>query len=156
MTNLKKVLLAVLCGIILFLSVFFIGKTTGWITPSGELIQMKPAEMKEYMNKHPTGFVVLSWDQNEREIYLNHLDNVAKEKKINIRELNFSQSSIGEHDQQTQYGINSKQKLDSLAFYKNGELMGQVFFDEYERKINDLDGALNEFIQDMSQIYGLK
>ncbi|MFE4271537.1 hypothetical protein ACFRH5_07070 [Bacillus subtilis] len=144
----------VICVAVLSLCAWKIGQSQEWFTSKGYLVELKPKESKSYLKKHPTGFVMLSWDEESRKVYLSHIKKIAEKKSITVSELNFNQSSIGNRDQQTEYGIDPDQKLDSLAFYKDGKLKSQVFFDEDVKNLEDLDSAIETFIDDMTQIYG--
>ncbi|PGZ75244.1 hypothetical protein COE55_20250, partial [Priestia megaterium] len=115
----------------------------------GELEELHPLEMKKFMKEDGTGFVMYSFDKNNRSVYMNEVKNALEKNEVDGKELNSYDPQFDGTKSQSDYGVT--QKTDTLAAYKNGKLKQQIKLDEYDP--SQLETELSHFIETSKELY---
>ncbi|KMY52553.1 hypothetical protein AC623_20675 [Bacillus sp. FJAT-27231] len=119
-----------------------------------EIIELSPNEMKEFMSSEGNGFIMLDYDEDDRDFWMNSVKNAIKKQKAVVRELNEEKIAVANEglSRPSEYGL--KQKRDSLAYYQDGEVKGEIKFEDY--KPSELEKELEFFIKSMNETYSNK
>ncbi|WP_142319209.1 hypothetical protein, partial [Priestia megaterium] len=147
-----KWLLSAVAGIVVALGIgtaFVSSYNSGEVKGNGELEELHPLEMKKFMKEDGTGFVMYSFDKNNRSVYMNEVKNALEKNEVDGKELNSYDPQFDGTKSQSDYGVT--QKTDTLAAYKNGELKQQIKLDEYDP--SQLETELSHFIETSKELY---
>ncbi|PHE07145.1 hypothetical protein COF59_24270 [Bacillus pseudomycoides] len=143
----KSKIIAVIVALVAILG---IGSTLVFSnSKKGELEQLKPLEVKKFMSQDGTGFLVYSFDKEQRDFYTNQVKKVFDTNGVNGKELNSYHPEYDGTKDQSYYGV--KQDPDTLAFYQKGELKKQIKFEKY--KPSELEKELDVFVRNMKEMY---
>ena len=148
----KKWLLSAVAGIVVALGIgtaFVSSYNSSEVKGNGELEELHPLEMKKFMKEDGTGFVMYSFDKNNRSVYMNEVKNALEKNEVDGKELNSYDPQFDGTKSQSDYGVT--QKTDTLAAYKNGELKQQIKLDEYDP--SQLETELSHFIETSKELY---
>ncbi|WP_425204039.1 hypothetical protein [Priestia megaterium] len=148
----KKWLLSAVAGIVVALGIgtaFVSSYNSSEVKGNGELEELHPLEMKKFMKEDGTGFVMYSYDEDDRDIYMNEVKKALKENEVNGKELNNNDPQFDGTKGQSDYGVT--QRTDTLAAYKKGELKKEIKFEDYDP--SQLETELSHFIETSKQLY---
>lgn len=148
----KKWLLSAVAGIVVALGIgtaFVSSYNSSEVKGNGELEELHPLEMKKFMKEDGTGFVMYSYDEDDRDIYMNEVKKALKENEVNGKELNNNDPQFDGTKGQSDYGVT--QRTDTLAAYKKGELKQEIKFEDYDP--SQLETELSHFIETSKQLY---
>lgn len=148
----KKWLLSAVAGIVVALGIgtaFVSSYNSSEVKGNGELEELHPLEMKKFMKEDGTGFVMYSFDKNNRSVYMNEVKNALEKNEVDGKELNSYDPQFDGTKSQSDYGVT--QKTDTLAAYKNGKLKQQIKLDEYDS--SQLETELSHFIETSKELY---
>lgn len=148
----KKWLLSAVAGIVVALGIgtaFVSSYNSSEVKGNGELEELHPLEMKKFMKEDGTGFVMYSYDEDDRDIYMNEVKKALKENEVNGKELNNNDPQFDGTKGQSDYGVT--QRTDTLAAYKKGELKKEIKFEDYDS--SQLETELSHFIETSKQLY---
>ncbi len=148
----KKWLLSAVAGIVVALGIgtaFVSFYNSSKVKGNGELEELHPLEMKKFMKEDGTGFVMYSYDEDDRDIYMNEVKKALKENEVNGKELNNNDPQFDGTKGQSDYGVT--QRTDTLAAYKKGELKKEIKFEDYDP--SQLETELSHFIETSKQLY---
>ncbi|MBT2278589.1 hypothetical protein J7E51_11435 [Priestia megaterium] len=150
--NRKQKIMAVAAGIVIALGVGTAAISSHNSSPvqgNGQLEELKPLEMKKFMKKDGTGFVMCSFDEEKRAVYMNEVKKALKENDVDAKELNIDDPKFELDKTQSDYGV--KQHINTLAVYKKGKMEQQIEFDEYDP--STLENELSHFIETSKELY---
>ncbi|MGX4607949.1 hypothetical protein [Priestia sp. JNUCC 25] len=148
----KKWLISAVAGIVVSLGIgtaFVSSYNSSEVKGNGELEELHPLEMKKFMKEDGTGFVMYSFDKNNRSVYMNEVKNALEKNEVDGKELNSYDPQFDGTKSQSDYGVT--QKTDTLAAYKNGKLKQQNKLDEYDS--SQLETELSHFIETSKELY---
>jgi len=148
----KKWLLSAVAGIVVALGIgtaFVSSQNSSEVKGNGELEELHPLQMKKFMKEDGTGFVMYSYDEDNRDIYMNEVKRALKENEVNGKELNNNDPQFEGTKGQSDYGVT--QRTDTLAAYKKGELKQEIKFEDYDP--SQLETELSHFIETSKQLY---
>ena len=148
----KKWLISAVAGIVVALGIgtaFVSSYNSSEVKGNGELEELHPLEMKKFMKEDGTGFVMYSYDEDDRDIYMNEVKKALKENEVNGKELNNNDPQFDGTKGQSDYGVT--QRTDTLAAYKKGELKQEIKFEDYDP--SQLETELSHFIETSKQLY---
>ncbi|MFE7083434.1 hypothetical protein [Priestia megaterium] len=150
--NRKQKIMAVAAGIVVALGIGTAAISSQHSSPvkgNGELEELHPLEMKKFMKEEGTGFIMYSFDEDNRKVYTNEVKKALKENEVDAKEIYSRDPLYDRSKSRTYYGIN--QSPDSVAVYKNGEMKQQIDFEDYEP--SELEGELSHFIETSKELY---
>ncbi|PEJ33694.1 hypothetical protein [Bacillus pseudomycoides] len=143
----KSKLIAVIVAMV---AVLGIGSTLVFSnSKKGELEELSPPKMKQFMLKDGTGFVVYSFDEKERETYKKQVKTAFEVNGVSGYEIYSHHPQYDWNKSQSYYNI--KQDPDTLAFYQKGKLKKQIKFEKY--KPSELEKELDVFVRNMKEMY---
>ncbi|MFY2253230.1 hypothetical protein ACOSZH_25375 [Priestia megaterium] len=148
----KKWLLSAVAGIVVALGIgtaFVSSHNSSEVKGNGELEELHPLQMKKFMKEDGTGFVMYSYDEDNRDIYMNEVKKALKENEVNGKELNNNDPQFEGTKGQSDYGVT--QRTDTLAAYKKGELKQEIKFEDYNP--SQLETELSHFIETSKELY---
>ena len=148
----KKWLLSAVAGIVVALGIgtaFVSSQNSSEVKGNGELEELHPLQMKKFMKEDGTGFVMYSYDEDNRDIYMNEVKRALKENEVNGKELNNNDPQFEGTKGQSDYGVT--QRTDTLAAYKKGELKQEIKFEDYDP--SQLETELSHFIETSKELY---
>ncbi|MEH7053172.1 hypothetical protein [Bacillus pseudomycoides] len=140
----------IIAVIVALVAVLGIGSTLVFSnSKKGELEELSPPKMKQFMMQEGTGFIYYSFDKKNRETYIHQLKKVLQENGTNGKEINENHPDFDIHSSQSDYGI--KQDPETLAYYEKGKLKKQIALDKY--KPSELEKELDVFVRNMKEMY---
>ncbi|PFZ02561.1 hypothetical protein COL60_27225 [Bacillus pseudomycoides] len=143
----KSKIIAVIVALVAILG---IGSTLVFSnSKKGELEELSPQEIKKFMSQDGTGFVVYSFDKEQRDFYTNQVKKVFEKNNVSGKELNSYHPGYDGTKGQSYYGV--KQRTDTLAYYQKGELKKEIKFEKY--KPSELEKELDVFVRNMKEMY---
>lgn len=148
----KKWLISAVAGIVVALGIgtaFVSSHNSSEVKGNGELEELHPLQMKKFMKEDGTGFVMYSYDEDNRDIYMNEVKKALKENEVNGKELNNNDPQFEGTKGQSDYGVT--QRTDTLAVYKKGELKQEIKFEDYDP--SQLETELSHFIETSKELY---
>jgi hypothetical protein len=148
----KKWLISAVAGIVVALGIgtaFVSSRNSSEVKGNGELEELHPLQMKKFMKEDGTGFVMYSYDEDNRDIYMNEVKKALKENEVNGKELNNNDPQFEGTKGQSDYGVT--QRTDTLAAYKKGELKQEIKFEDYDP--SQLETELSHFIETSKELY---
>jgi hypothetical protein len=101
------------------------------------------------MKENGTGFIMYSFDDDTRNVYMHEVKKALKENDVDAKEIYSGDPKYDWKKSRTYYGID--QSTDSLAIYKDGELKQQIKLDEYDP--SELESELPHFIETSKELY---
>ncbi|WP_415762709.1 hypothetical protein ACMYUM_27610 (plasmid) [Priestia megaterium] len=152
MMNRKQKIMAAAAGIVVALGIgtaAISSQNSSPVQGNGQLEELKPLEMKKFMKEDGTGFVMCSFDEEKRVVYMNEVKKALKENDVDAKELNIDDPKFELDKTQSDYGV--KQHINTLAVYKKGKMEQQIELDEYEP--SELEGELSHFIETSKELY---
>src|SRR6478609_6285696 len=152
MMNRKQKIMAAAAGIVVTLGIgtaAISSQNSSPVQGNGQLEEIKPLEMKKFMEEDGTGFVMYSFDEDNHTIYMHEVQKALKENDVDAKEIYSYDPLYNQKKSQTYYGL--QQDTDTLAAYKNGELKQQIKLDEYNP--SELEGELSHFIETSKELY---
>ncbi|KGJ85783.1 hypothetical protein H8R29_28600 (plasmid) [Priestia megaterium] len=150
--NRKQKIVAAAAGIIVALGIgtaAISSQNSSPVQGNGQLEALSPLEMKKFMKEDGTGFVMCSFDEEKRVVYMNDVKKALKENDVDAKELNIDDPKFELDKTQSDYGV--KQHINTLAVYKKGKIEKQIEFDEYEP--SELESELSHFIKTSKELY---
>ena len=150
--NRKYGLISLIAGLVLVLgigSVFVFSQGSSEVKGNGDIEEMSPQAMKEFMKEDGTGFIVYTFDEDNRDNYLYSVKKAMENNNVEGKELNSHHPSFDGSKDQIYYGV--RQQTDTLAVYKDGKMKKQINLDEYES--SKLEAKLDHFIQMSKETY---
>lgn len=150
--NRKQKIMAAAAGIVVALGIgtaAISSQNSSPVQGNGQLEELKPLEMKKFMKEDGTGFVMCSFDEEKRVVYMNEVKKALKENDVDAKELNIDDPKFELDKTQSDYGV--KQHINTLAVYKKGKMEQQIELDEYEP--SELEGELSHFIETSKELY---
>lgn len=148
----KKWLISAVAGIVVALGIgtaFVSSHNSSEVKGNGELEELHPLQMKKFMKEDGTGFVMYSYDEDNRDIYMNEVKKALKENEVNGKELNNNDPQFEGTKGQIDYGVT--QRTDTLVAYKKGELKQEIKFEDYDP--SQLETELSHFIETSKELY---
>lgn len=148
----KKWLLSAVAGIVVALGIgiaFVSSQNSSEVKGNGELEELHPLQMKKFMKEDGTGFVMYSFDEDDRSVYINTVKKALEENEVNGKEIYSLDPQYDRTKSRTYYGID--QSPDSLAVYKSGEVKQQIKLDDYDP--SQLETELSHFIETSKEVY---
>ncbi|PFV93094.1 hypothetical protein COL08_23155 [Priestia megaterium] len=148
----KKWLLSAVAGIVVALGIgtaFVSSYNSSEVKGNGELEELHPLEMKKFMKEDGTGFVMYSFEESKRDIYMNEVEKALKEQGVDGKELDSNDPQYDGSKNQTDYGLT--QNAETLAAYKDGELKQQIKLSDYDP--SQLEAELSHFIETSKELY---
>lgn len=143
----KSKLIAVIVALVAILG---IGSTLVFSnSKKGELEELSPQEIKKFMSQDGTGFVVYSFDKEQRDFFTTQVKKVFEQNNVSGKELNSYHPGYDGTKGQSYYGV--KQRPDTLAYYQKGELKKEIKFEKY--KPSELEKELDVFVRNMKEMY---
>ncbi|MDA2638492.1 hypothetical protein [Bacillus cereus group sp. BfR-BA-01489] len=140
----------IIAVIVALVAVLGIGSTLVFSnSKKGELEELSPQEIKKFMSQDGTGFVVYSFDKEQRDFFTNQVKKVFEKNTVSGKELNSYHPGYDGTKGQSYYGV--KQRPDTLAYYQKGELKKEIPFEKY--KSSDLEKELDVFVRNMKEMY---
>ncbi|MES5943864.1 MULTISPECIES: hypothetical protein [unclassified Bacillus cereus group] len=140
----------IIAVIVALVAVLGIGSTLVFSnSKKGELEELSPQEIKKFMSQDGTGFVVYSFDKEQRDFFTNQVKTVFEKNTVSGKELNSYHPGYDGTKGQSYYGV--KQRPDTLAYYQKGELKKEIPFEKY--KSSDLEKELDVFVRNMKEMY---
>ncbi|MEJ9312572.1 hypothetical protein P4655_14540 [Priestia megaterium] len=152
MMNRKQKIMAVAAGIVVALGIGTAAVSSynsSEVKGSGQLEELHPLEMKKSMKEDGTGFVMYSFDEDTRDVYMHEVKKALKENEVDAREINSNDPQFDGTKSQSDYGVT--QSTDTLAAYKDGELKQQIELDKYDP--SQLETELSHFIETSKELY---
>jgi hypothetical protein len=152
MMNRKQKIVAAAVGIIVALGIGTAAISSQYSSPvqgNGQLEELHPLEMKKFMKEDGTGFIMYSFDDDTRNVYMHEVKKALKENDVDAKEIYSGDPKYDWKKSRTYYGID--QSTDSLAIYKDGELKQQIKLDEYDP--SELESELPHFIETSKELY---
>ncbi|AXY11588.1 hypothetical protein CUC43_34080 (plasmid) [Bacillus thuringiensis LM1212] len=137
----SKGIIATVSFLAVIFSLVFLGACS---SHQGEVQEVGPKEIKQFTSEKGTGFVVLSFRENERNVVLPLYKEVAKEQNVVIKELDNNRSDM-KNVNTFDYGI-GKQKYDSIAFYKDGKMVSSFKYKD-TKKPDELKKEIETFVK---------
>ncbi|EJS44947.1 hypothetical protein IC9_05556 [Bacillus toyonensis] len=126
-----------------------IGSTFVFSSGKGEVMELSPLEMKKFMSEDGTGFVMLNNDKKTREDILFNVGKLAKQNKVQVKELFGGREDVPRTSNQHDFGLS--QKRDTLAYYEKGELKKAIKFEKI--KPSEFEKEVGFFIQNCKEQY---
>ncbi|PEZ51274.1 hypothetical protein CN367_01070 [Priestia megaterium] len=148
----KKWLLSAVAGIVVALGIgtaFVSSYNSSEVKGNGELEELHPLEMKKFMKEDGTGFVMYSFEESKRYVYMNEVEKALKEQGVDGKELDSNDPQYDGSKNQTDYGLT--QNAETLAAYKDGELKQQIKLSDYDP--SQLETELSHFIETSKELY---
>jgi hypothetical protein len=152
MMNRKQKIVAAAVGIIVALGIgtaAISSQNSSPVQVNGQLEELHPLEMKKFMKEDGTGFIMYSFDDDTRNVYMHEVKKALKENDVDAKEIYSGDPKYDWKKSRTYYGID--QSTDSLAIYKDGELKQQIKLDEYDP--SELESELPHFIETSKELY---
>ncbi|MCT9851999.1 hypothetical protein [Priestia megaterium] len=152
MMNRKQKIVAAAVGIIVALGIgtaAISSQNSSPVQGNGQLEELHPLEMKKFMKEDGTGFIMYSFDDDTRNVYMHEVKKALKENDVDAKEIYSGDPKYDWKKSRTYYGID--QSTDSLAIYKDGELKQQIKLDEYDP--SELESELPHFIETSKELY---
>jgi hypothetical protein len=150
--NRKYGLISLIAGLVLVLgigSVFVFSQGSSEVKGNGNIEELSPQAIKKFMKEDGTGFIVFSFNKENRDNYLYNAKKAMEENNVDGKEMNIDHPGFDLSKDETYYGVT--QDTDTLAVYKDGEMKKQISFDEYEP--SQLEAELDHFIQMSKEKY---
>ncbi|MGW9102782.1 hypothetical protein ACWGPZ_26520 [Priestia megaterium] len=150
--NRKQKIMAAAAGIVVVLGIGTTAISSHNSSPvqgNGQLEELSPLEMKKFMKEDGTAFVMYSFDDDTRNVYMHEVKKALKENDVDGRELNSNHPKYNHSESQVYYGLT--QSGDTLAIYKKGKMEQQIKLDEYGP--SELEGELSHFIETSKELY---
>ncbi|MHC5534612.1 hypothetical protein [Priestia megaterium] len=150
--NRKQKIVAAAVGIIVALGIgtaAISSQNSSPVQGNGQLEELHPLEMKKFMKEDGTGFIMYSFDDDTRNVYMHEVKKALKENDVDAKEIYSGDPKYDWKKSRTYYGID--QSTDSLAIYKDGELKQQIKLDEYDP--SELESELPHFIETSKELY---
>ncbi|MFE7083145.1 hypothetical protein [Priestia megaterium] len=150
--NRKQKIMAAAGGIVVALGIGTAAISSHNSSPvqgNGQLEELHPLEMKKFMKEDGTGFIMYSFDDDTRDVYMHEVKKALKENDVDAKEIYSGDPLYDGSKSSSYYGV--PQYSDTLAAYKNGELKQQIELDEYDP--SELDGELSHFIGTSKELY---
>ncbi|MGG1215886.1 hypothetical protein ABE236_00175 [Priestia endophytica] len=150
--NRKYGLISLIAGLVLVLgvgAVFVFSQGSSEVKGNGEVEEMSPQAMKKFMKEDGTGFIIYSFDEENRDTYLYSVKKAMEKNDVEGKEIYSKDPRYDRTKDQNYYGVS--QYIDTLAVYKNGELKKQIEFEEYEP--SQLEAELDHFIETSKEMY---
>ncbi|MGW9019360.1 hypothetical protein [Priestia megaterium] len=150
--NRKQKIMTVVAGIVVALGIGTAAISSQYSSPvqgNGQLEELHPLEMKKFMKEDGTGFIMYSFDDDTRNVYMHEVKKALKENDVDAKEIYSGDPKYDWKKSRTYYGID--QSTDSLAIYKDGELKQQIKLDEYDP--SELESELPHFIETSKELY---
>ncbi|MGI8382603.1 hypothetical protein ACR0S4_28975 [Priestia megaterium] len=150
--NRKQKIMAAAAGIIVALGIgtaAISSQNSSPVQGNGQLEELHPLEMKKFMKEDGTGFIMYSFDDDTRNMYMHEVKKALKENDVDAKEIYSGDPKYDWKKSRTYYGID--QSTDSLAIYKDGELKQQIKLDEYDP--SELESELPHFIETSKELY---
>lgn len=148
----KKWLLSAVAGIVVALGIgtaFVSSYNSSGVKGNGEIEELHPLEMKKFMKEDGTGFVMYSFDEDDRSVNMNEVKKALKENEVDGKEIYSNDPLYDQDKDQSYYGLT--QYPDTLAIYKDGKLKRQIEFDDYDP--SQLETELSHFIETSKELY---
>lgn len=148
----KKWLLSAVAGIVVVLGIgtaFVSSYNSSEVKGNGELEELHPLEMKKFMKEDGTGFVMYSFRESTRPVYMNEVKKALKENDVDAKEIYSRDPQYDRDKNSNYYGV--PQDSDTLAAYKDGELKQQIKLDDYES--SQLETELSHFVETSKELY---
>src|SRR6478752_2556250 len=152
MMNRKQKIMAAAAGIVVALGIgtaAISSQNSSPVQGNGQLEELHPLEMKKFMKENGTGFIMYSFDNDTRNVYMHEVKKALKENDVDAKEIYSGDPKYDWEKSRTYYGID--QSTDSLAIYKDGELKQQIKLDEYDP--SELESELPHFIETSKELY---
>lgn len=140
-----------IAAIITVIVAIAIGSTFVFLSSSkgkGEVMELSPLEMKQFMSEDGTGFIMLNSDEKRREDWMVLLKKLAKENGVHVKELNEGREDIP--GTSNPYDWKLTQKRDSLAYYEKGKLIKDVKFNK-RQSTTEIEKEVDVFIKSMKK-----
>ncbi|KQU24393.1 hypothetical protein ASG61_20995 [Bacillus sp. Leaf75] len=150
--NRKQKIMAAAAGIVVALGIGTAAVSSYNSSPvqgNGQLEELHPLEMKKFMKEDGTGFIMYSFDDDTRDVYMHEVKKALKENDVDAKEIYSGDPLYDGSKNSNYYGV--PQYSDTLAAYKNGELKQQIELDEYDP--SELEGELSHFIETSKELY---
>ncbi|MED3928783.1 hypothetical protein P4594_27485 [Priestia megaterium] len=150
--NRKQKIMAAAAGIVVALGIgtaAISSQNSSPVQGNGQLEELHPLEMKKFMKENGTGFIMYSFDDDTRNVYMHEVKKALKENDVDAKEIYSGDPKYDWKKSRTYYGID--QSTDSLAIYKDGELKQQIKLDEYDP--SELESELPHFIETSKELY---
>lgn len=120
-------------------------------TRSG-ITELSPPQMKTFMETDGTGFVLSTFDRDDRDIFLQQVNDVLGKYGEEGRELNSKHPDFDPYKSVSDYGLN--QGPDTLAFYKDGKMKRELDLEKYSKQgLDDLKRELDVFVETVKKTY---
>ncbi|WP_260620994.1 hypothetical protein [Priestia aryabhattai] len=152
MMNRKQKIMAAAAGIVVALGIgtaAISSQNSSPVQGNGQLEELHPLEMKKFMKEDGTGFIMYSFDDDTRNVYMHEVKKALKENDVDAKEIYSGDPKYDWKKSRTYYGID--QSTDSLAIYKDGELKQQIKLDDYDP--SELESELPHFIETSKELY---
>jgi hypothetical protein len=150
--NRKQKIMAAAAGIVVALGIGTAAISSQHSSPvqgNGQLEELKPLEMKKFMKEDGTGFIMYSFDDDTRDIYVHEVKKALKENDVDAKEI-YSRNPLYDRSKSSSYyGV--FQSSDTFAIYKNGEMKQQIDLDKYDP--STLENELSHFIETSKELY---
>ncbi|KWU56899.1 hypothetical protein [Priestia megaterium] len=150
--NRKQKIMAAAAGIVVALGIgtaAISSQNSSPVQGNGQLEELHPLEMKKFMKEDGTGFIMYSFDDDTRNVYMHEVKKALKENDVDAKEIYNGDPKYDWKKSRTYYGID--QSTDSLAIYKDGELKQQIKLDDYDP--SELESELPHFIETSKELY---
>lgn len=150
--NRKQKIMAAAAGIVVVLGIgtaAISSQNSSPVQGNGQLEEVKPLEMKKFMEEDGTGFVMYSFDEDTRDVYMHEVKKALKANDVDAQEIYSRDPLYDRSENSNYYGV--PQDSDTLAAYKNGELKQQIKLDEYDP--SELETELSHFIETSKELY---
>jgi hypothetical protein len=150
--NRKYGLISLIAGLVLVLgigSVFVFSQGSSEVKGNGDIEELSPQAMKKFMKEDGTGFIIYSFDEDNRDTYLYSTKKAMKTNDVEGKEIYSKDPRYDGSKDQSYYGLT--QNPDTLAVYENGELKKEFVFEDYES--SQLEAELDHFIQMSKETY---
>lgn len=142
----------VIIGLVALLSIgtaFFFSNDKGDVKGNGNLEELSPNKMKDYMNENGNGFIMSVSNDEKYAIWIKSVTTVIKQQKVNAKIYNENGKDVPVPSRPSDFGL--KQKRDSFAFYIDGQSKGEIKFDKYAP--SELESEIAFFIKSMKETY---
>lgn len=116
------------------------------------ITELSPPQMKTFMEKNGTGFILYSFDKEDRDVFVQQVNEILEKYGEEGHELNSRHPDFDPNKSQEDYGV--QQDPDTLAFYKNGKMKREMDLEEYSKQgLGNLKKELDVFVETVKKIY---
>lgn len=116
------------------------------------ITELSPPQMKTFMDKNGTGFILYSFDKEDREVFVQQVNEILEKYGEEGHELNSRHPDFDPNKSQGDYGL--RQDPDTLAFYRDGKMKRQIDLEEHSKQgLDDLRKELDVFVETVKKIY---